>query len=182
VYDFAVTPDWHQVMFFNPDFKNGGTVSARLSGDQATGALGLDASSRYYVYDFWNDQLIGNLSGGQQLTQELKPGEARMMSVHKVETHPQLLSTNRHIMQGYMDMPGRPRWDGTNFILSGRSDVVGDETYKIVLATNGYTAVKAEATVGAASIKVVPGAVGMTVLSIDLPVNSAVAWKVKFAK
>lgn len=68
VYDFAVTPDWHQVMFFNADFKNGGTVPARLSGDQATGALGLDASSRYYVYDFWNDQLIGNLSGGQQLT------------------------------------------------------------------------------------------------------------------
>lgn len=104
------------------------------------------------------------------------------MSVHKVETHPQLLSTNRHIMQGYMDMPGLPRWDSTNFILSGRSDVVADETCKIVLATNGYTAVKAEATVGAASIKVVPGAVGMMVLSIDLPVNSAAAWKVKFAK
>jgi hypothetical protein len=182
VYDFAVTSQWHQVMFFNPDFRNKGTVSAWLSGDQTKGALGLDASSSYYVYDFWDDHLVGKLSGNQQLKQELQPGEARMMSVHKVETHPQFLSTNRHIMQGYMDMPGRPGWDATSLVLSGESDVVGGETYKVVLATNGYTPVSAEATDGTASIKGAPGAESLAVLSIDCPKNGAVRWKVKFAK
>ena len=182
VYDFAVTSRWHQVMFFNPDFRNKGTVSAWLSGDQTKGALGLDASSSYYVYDFWDDRLVGKLSGDQQLKQELRPGEARMMSVHKVETHPQFLSTNRHIMQGYMDMPGRPGWDATSLVLSGKSDVVGGETYKVVLATNGYTPVSAEAAEGTASIKAVRGAESLAVLSIDCPKNGAVRWKVKFAK
>jgi len=182
VYDLAVTPEWHQVMFFNPDFKNGGTVSARLSGDQATGALGLDASSEYYVYDFWNDCLIGNLNGDQELTRALKPGEARMMSVHKVETHPQFLSTNRHIMQGYMDMPGRPKWNPTDLVLSGESNVVAGETYQVVLATNGYTPANAEVAGGKASVTAVPGAAGLAVLSIDFPKNGVVAWKVRFAK
>jgi hypothetical protein len=182
VYDLAVTPEWHQVMFFNPDFRNKGTVSARLSGDQTTGALGLDASSSYYVYDFWNDRLVGKFSGEERLEQELLPGEARMMSVHKVETHPQFLSTNRHIMQGYMDMPGRARWDATDLVLSGESDAIGGETYKIMLATNGYKPVSAEAAHGRASLKAVPGAEGLAVLSIDCPKNSAVAWKVMFTK
>jgi hypothetical protein len=182
VYDFAVTPEWHQVMFFNPDFQSRGTVSASLSGDQTTGALGLDASSSYYVYDFWNDRLVGKLRGDQRLRQELEPGEARMMSVHKVETHPQFLSTNRHIMQGYMDMPGQPSWDAISLVLSGKSDVVGGETYRVVLATNGYTPVGAEAADGTASVKAVPGDAGLAVLSIDCAKNSAVAWKVKFTK
>ena len=182
VYDFAVTPEWHQVMFFNPDFKNKGTVSARLSGDQTAGALGLNASQGYYVYDFWNDRLVGKLRGDKRLEQELLPGEARMMSAHKVETRPQFLSTNRHIMQGYRDMPGRPRWDARNLVLSGKSDASGGETYKIVLATNGYKPVSAEAADGKASLQAVPEAGGLAVLSIDCPKDSAVAWKVMFAK
>jgi len=182
VYDFAVTPYWHQVMFFNPDFRNKGTVSAPLSGDQTAGALGLDASQSYYVYDFWNDRLVGKLSGDKRLEQELLPGEARMMSAHKVETHPQFLSTNRHIMQGYMDMPERPHWEATNLVLSGKANVIEGETYKIVLATNRYKPVNAEATPGKASINAVPGTEGLAALSIDCPKNSAVAWKVTFAK
>jgi len=56
------------------------------------------------------------------------------------------------------------------------------ETYKIVLATNGYKPVSAEAADGTASLQAVPEAEGLAVLSIDCPKNSAVAWKVMFAK
>jgi hypothetical protein len=182
VFDFAVTPEWHQVMFFNPDFKNKGTVSAPLSGDQTAGALGLDASQSYYVYDFWNDRLVGKISGDKRLELQLLPGEARMMSAHKVESHPQFLSTNRHLMQGYRDLPGRPRWDASNLVLSGTSDAIGGETYKIVLATNGYKPVSAEAAGGKASLQAVAETEGLAVLSIDCPKDSAAAWKVRFAK
>ena len=182
VYDFAVTSQWHQVMFFNPDFKSDATVSAPFSGEQAGGALGLDASSGYYVYDFWNDRLVGRFRGNQHLEQMLRPGEARMLSVHRVEPHPQFLSTNRHIMQGYMDMPGPPRWDARNLVLSGKSDAVGRETYTIVLATNGYKPARAVATDCRASLRTMPGPGGLTALDIDCPKNGAVTWKVAFAQ
>ena len=60
VYDFAVTPDWHQVTLFNstlPTRKE--TIAVPLSGEPVDGALGLDPSAEYHVYDFWNDTYIG---------------------------------------------------------------------------------------------------------------------------
>lgn len=139
VYDFVISPQWHQLTLYNHTEPSREELFAvRLSGDTADGALGLDPRKEYYVYDFWNDRFVGRLKGRDRLSERLRPGEARMLSIHEAEPHPQFLSTNRHLMQGYVDLARLPQWDEQKRELSGASRVVGGETYRIVLALNGW--------------------------------------------
>jgi hypothetical protein len=128
------------------------------------------------VYDFWNDRFVGRFRGRDRLVERLRPGEARMLSVHEVEPNPQFLSTNRHLMQGYVDLARCPRWDGKRRELSGASRVVGGETYKVVLALHGFRPKKGSA---GGRIEVWKGG-QLATLSIDRPQNDTVNWTVFF--
>ena len=72
------------------------------------------------MYDFWNDRFVGKLPGEARLAQTLRPGEARMMSVHRATEHPQFLSTDRHLMQGFLELSD-VRWDATRSRLTGKA-------------------------------------------------------------
>jgi hypothetical protein len=166
VYDFAVTPDWHQVTLFNNTLPTREeTIAVALAGDPADGALGLDPRQEYYIYDFWNETFVGRFKGSGTLVQTLRPGEARMLSVRKAEPHPQVLSTNRHLMQGHLDLSG-VNWDGHRLV--GKAMVVGGEPFKIVVALNGSrpenVAVSADGQLG--------------VLTIKRPHNETVEWSI----
>ena len=137
VYDYRVDPQWHQLTFYNTDPDHETKIGVNLSGDTADGALGLDPNHDYHVYDFWNDKLIGKLPGSSRFEQTLRPGEARMMSVHVAADYPQVISTDRHIMQGVVDLLGS-EWDAGRRQLRGVSTVVGGEPYRLIIATNGY--------------------------------------------
>jgi hypothetical protein len=178
VYDFAVSPEWHQVTLFNNTLPTREeTISVPLSGDISAGALGLDPSAEYYVYDFWNNHFVGRFKGGSVLEQKLRPGEARMLAVHKVEPNPQFISTSRHIMQGDLDMIGRPVWDSKQHVLSGISKVIGGETYEIVIALNGFQATSTSAGDGALHLEPFLNDANLVVLKIDSPKNAAIEWK-----
>jgi len=181
VYLFSVNPRWHQVTFFNPDMDRKATISSPLSGDATfNGALSLEPDEKYYVYDFWNKRLVGILQGSDRLEQNLRPGEARMMSIHQLEPNPQFISTNRHIMQGYVDMAKYPEWDKTKNTLSGTSSVVVGETYSIIIAKNGYGAPKSVSTTKNASIQWEAMGNDLIKLNIDVATTDNVAWLVKF--
>jgi hypothetical protein len=137
---------------------------------------------RYYVYDFWNDCFVGRLKGTQRLTQTLRPGEARMLSVHRVVDHPQLLSTDRHLMQGYLDLAARPAWNAASSTLTATSRLLGASTYRVVLALNGMKASSASADGAKASIQPLAGPTGLAVLEISSPTTPEVTWSVKFEK
>jgi hypothetical protein len=168
VYDFAVTPDWHQVTLFNnalPTREE--TIAVPLSGDTAEGALGLDPRAEYYVYDFWNDRLIGKFKGTDTLRQTLRPGEARMLSVRKVGKRPQVLSTNRHLMQGYYELSD-VKWSGRR--LTGKAKVVAGEPLKIVIACNGRQPEELP----------VSDDGKLAVLTLNRPESETVEWSVEF--
>ncbi len=168
VYDFAVSPDWHQVTLFNNTLPTREeTIAVALAGDTAEGALGLDPRQDYYVYDFWNDQFVGKLKGTGTLRQVLRPGEARMLSVHKVERHPQFLSTNRHLMQGHLDLDDM-KWDGHR--LTGKAKVVAGELFKIVIALNGHQP---------ENLKISDDG-QFAVLTIERPKNETLVWGINF--
>jgi len=137
VYVYRVTDEWSQVMLIN----NGSRVrqiGAPLAGSQVeTGSLGLDADARYHAFDFWNQRYLGELDGEAKLSMKLRGGEAAMISVRKKQDYPQVISTNRHIMQGMMECHG-VKWDGRNKTLSGRVDVVGGEDFVLTVACNGF--------------------------------------------
>ena len=182
IYDHPVKPGWHELVFYNyiPDTarRKNNQFSVALAKSLNAGGLALDSTQSYYVYDFWNDRFCGKYSGTGTLTQELRPGEARVLSLHAVENHPQFLSTSRHIMQGALDLKDC-RWDPETGTLSGTSEVIGKEPYKVVLALNGYQiknarAISAQATIG-------PGEnSNLAVLTLEVPQNKAVHWTVSF--
>jgi len=179
VYAFRVDQKWQQVAFYN-DEKVTVEIIAPLSGDQAsTGSLGLDEAKDYYVYEFWSDRFVGKLSGSGKLKETLSAGEARMYSIREVLARPQVLSTNRHLMQGYVDL-ANVKWDAAKKQLSGSAKVVGGEPFRIAVAGNGL-AVKTAAAQGA-SVKIdkQPGVEGLHVLVLISPGNAEAAWCITY--
>jgi hypothetical protein len=182
IYDFPVSADWHQLTLLNTDGGRKTALKVALSGEPAAGAIGLNPRAEYYFYDFWNDAFSGKLSGSESLKQTLRPGEARMLSVHRVEGHPQFLSTNRHLMQGFVDLVGVPQWHAEKNTLSGTAKVIGDQTYQVVLAGNGYQSVSATALGATAAIEPLADAKGLFRLSLKSPKTAEIAWTVTFSR
>ena len=179
VYAFRVDDQWQQVALCN-DEKDPVTVSAALSGDQASaGSLGLDPDKSYYVYAFWEDRLIGKLPGSGRLEEPLAAGEARMYSVREALGHPQVLSTNRHLMQGYVDL-ANVKWDGKKKQLSGVAKAVGGEPFRIVLAGNGSKPGKVSADGAKAGLEANPADPNLSTLVLERPENGDVAWRVDY--
>jgi hypothetical protein len=171
VYDFAVTPDWHQLTLFNNTLPTREeAIAVPLAGDTADGALGLDSGADYHVYDFWNDTYVGSFKGSGTLTQTLRPGEARMLSVRKVQDHPQIVSTSRHIMQGHLDLSD-VKWENNS--LSGKAMVAGGDPTRIVIALNGRTPVATPGMRISADGK-------LAVITLERQKNETIEWNLAF--
>jgi hypothetical protein len=182
IYDQVIDKTWHQLAFYNPDAKADGTLGVEIGKDSAFGGMGLNARKSYYVYDFWNDAFLGKFPGNGRLEQTLRPGEVRMMSVHEVAKHPQFISSNRHVMQGYVDVL-QTQWRPATRTLTGTSKVVGGETYKLVIATNGRQPAACSAPGATAAIQVTSSqAGGLAVLSLDVKENVTLDWTVSFQR
>jgi hypothetical protein len=186
VFDYEVNPDWHQLTLYNPNLDSSNydadIMTVELGASLNEGGLGLNPDKEYLLYDFWNNKFVGRFYGSDLLIQELRLGETRMISIHSVEEHPQFISTNRHIMQGLVDMTGLPVWNEERKILSGRSKVVGGETYKVVIALNGYKPTVCAAGNSRARIDLTDSANNLAVLTILSPGNDEVKWSVSFRK
>ncbi len=177
VYVYDINPEWSQVILCN-NTKEKKNVSAPMSGIQyETGSLGLNPDKKYYVYDFWNNHFVGILSGKDSLSLPLEGQQVLVYSVHEVENHPQFISTNRHIMQGYMELKN-VQWNNRRKEYSGQAEVVGGETMEIVIAPNGKKAVKVKTDKGKVSIEKTSD--GLLILKISTQTNALVNWKLFF--
>ena len=154
-------------------------IGVKLAGDTAEGALGLNPDKKYYVYDFWNDTFVGKISGNSELSQQLRSGEARMMSVHEVTEHPQFISTNRHIMQGYIDLIQIEWLPGRN-LLRGVSKIVGGDPYIITIAANDYIPQTAKVNDSGTQVILENIDNGLVKLTLTRSENAIVEWTVKF--
>ena len=179
VYDFKVDEGWHQLTFYNSDFEHEKSIGISLAGEAVEGALGLDPVKTYHVYDFWNDQYIGIFKGSDRLEQKLRPGEARMMSVREVTPFPRVLSADRHIMQGYLDM-AEEKWDNGKKILSGTSRVVGGDPYILTIAPNGFVPQKVSASNPDARISWFKCDNGLFKIKIESVKNATIKWQIAF--
>jgi hypothetical protein len=102
-----------------------------------------------------------------------------MMSVHAVEDHPQFISTNRHVMQGYVDLKDC-RWRESSGVLSGVAQVVGGDTYEVIIADNGYRPEGYRTRGAECDLEPLQGGHGLWRLSLDREESGPVRWKVKF--
>lgn len=181
VFDFPISAGWHQLVLYNGP-ENDREFEIPMSGDTAFGAMGLDADRQYYIYDFWNDRFVGKVSGNASINQAVPAGEARVLSVHAAENNPQWISTDRHIMQGYVDLVKKPEWNAAENTLSGTSSVIGGEPYRITLALNGYTPRKVTANGATADIKICPDNKNLADIVLKAKENQDVTWKLLSAR
>lgn len=182
VYDFQVADNWHLVTLYNQDDSNDKTFHVSLDASNIKGGLNLNVRKKYYFYDFWNQLFIGKLPGNEVLNQTLRKSEARMIAVHEVEDHPQFLSTNRHIMQGYQDLENI-QWKGSANLFSGVASVIAGEPFKILIADNGYVALKAWSDDPQIRVNLVKNnATGIEELEIFSSVSGKVNWQLRFKK
>ena len=105
-----------------------------------------------------------------------------MLSVHAVEDHPQWISTDRHVMQGYVDMVEKPRWDAAEGTLHAVSDVIENDPYGVVIALNGYKPVTVQADGARAIISARRDDPNLADLKIESDTNGRVQWAVTFTE
>ncbi|MFH0760629.1 MAG: hypothetical protein V2A67_03905 [Bacteroidota bacterium] len=151
---FVFNPDsgWYQLVVYNPDNEHSVTKKIDLNSPDYYGAAMLDPDQTYYAYEFWDDHLSAEFSGTETLTIDLRPGEAKMLSIREKNTYPQLLSTDRHLMQGMIETRGIT-WDPEKQTLRGEVNLVQDESMQMVFALNGYKSAALNIKEGVGSIR-----------------------------
>lgn len=177
VYDLELTPAWHQIALFNSGSEEA-SVSVALSGDRVSNAVGLDPEGSYHAYEFWTDTYLGKLAGTSRLARTLRPSHCAMVSLRRVQPHPQVVSTNRHVLQGWVELE-QVQWDPAARRLSGVARVIGEEPFKLVVANNGLTPVKARAEQASAAFSPVT-VPGLSVIVLERPANGNTAWQIDY--
>ena len=84
-----------------------------------------------HAYDYWRDEYLGLWEGPTALT--LRPYESRVIALHPVAAHPQLLSTSRHVSQGAQELT-QLLWREEAACLEGRSQLPAGLDYAVVVA------------------------------------------------
>jgi hypothetical protein len=98
-----------------------------------------------------------------------------MLSIRKAQPNPQVLSTSRHVLQGWVDLAD-VKWDNKSKSLSGVAKVIGGEPFKIVVAGNGHTVVKASAAEAQARLEK-HAVEGLFQIVLERPGNGTVSWR-----
>ncbi len=93
--------------------------------------LGLDSGKNYYAFDFWADSPAPTIQG--EFNCELPPTSCRVIAVRRVENHPVLVSTSRHVTQGIVDVTNE-EWSAAKKTLSGVSQIIGGDPYELRVA------------------------------------------------
>jgi hypothetical protein len=177
VYDLELTPDWHQIALYNTG-KDTAEVSTSISGERVDNAVGLDPDAEYHAYEFWSDTYLGRLPGTSRLARTLNPNCCAMVSLRKALPRPQVLSTNRHVLQGWVELTG-VQWDRQTRTLSGTAHVIGGEPMKIVVADNGARVLKSDAKDAGSALKSHPVA-GLSCLTLSTDANTDVDWQLTY--
>lgn len=110
--------------------------------------LGLDAEAEYAIDEFWTRSFQGVRKGRFEMP---VPGHGvRLLAVHRAQPRPQLLSSDRHVTQGAVELT-RLAWDEASKTLSGAVKTVKGDPLTLRFRTPaGFTFDAATAEGGAA--------------------------------
>ena len=89
--------------------------------------LGLRADSPYVVFDFWAQKPLGVFK--DEMSVEIEPHDTRVLLIHPLLNHPQLIGTSRHI-SGAVSIQSLI-WDSSRNTLSGSSQTVPGDDYTL---------------------------------------------------
>ena len=78
----------------------------------------IDPAKTYLVFDFWKKQFLGEVSNELEVT--VQPGSVTLLSLHEKTGIPQFISTDRHVLQGAIELE-EVNWNENNQTISGTS-------------------------------------------------------------
>ena len=93
---------WTVAAFFNPSLTEAVERRFPLS------RLWLSRERTYLAYDFWRQKLVGEIR--EELAVTVQPGSVTLLTLHEKGDEPFVLSTDRHLLQGYLELEDA-RWD-----------------------------------------------------------------------
>lgn len=136
--------------------------------------LGLDKNNKYHVFEFWSKQYLG-IASSHFVPPAINANiGCQVFCFRQVQSHPQLLATNRHISCGALEVKSM-QWE--NNCLTGMSELVPGEVYELYLAEPGGYKLKATDLKGAELVgNVLDGTVRK--LSIRSNGTTTVNWKI----
>jgi hypothetical protein len=101
-----------------------------------------------------------------------------MLSVRKVQANPQVISTDRHVLQGWVDLAD-VRWDEKEQTLSGTAKVIGGESFQITVANNGKKPLSVTTNQGKAKIEA-KSERDLSRLVLERPDNGDCRWVIRY--
>jgi hypothetical protein len=145
--------------------------------------LGLQRGAPVHVFDFWNREYLGAWENG--ISVELPPAGCRVLTLAPAGDRVQLVSTSRHITQGWVDLVSQT-YDAANNAWAGRSRVIKDDPYELRFAfPKGKNFVVKSAAARAAFVSgLLPVKVsdhqGWAAVEFTSPRTTEVSWEVSF--
>ena len=143
--------------------------------------LGLPAGKPVHVFDFWNKEYLGAWSEGMIV--DAAPTSCRVLTLLPGTDQIQLISTSRHITQGWVDLSALNQ-NETGDTFRGTSKVIKNDPYELRFAfPRGTNYMVKHATANAASgdlpVKTFNHQ-GWAVVQICSPATTEVKWEVQF--
>ncbi len=139
--------------------------------------LGYNGSSLIKVFDFWNKEYLGTWKKGMSVT--IDPTSCRVLTLLKDDGNIQLISTNRHITQGYLSLKS-VKYDENTKTFRGVSEVVGGNPYEIFFAfPRGKNFKVSSAKAGNLTVKVYNHQ-GWAEVKVTPNHSGAIHWEVSF--
>lgn len=143
--------------------------------------LGLPSDKPLHVFDFWNKDYLGAWEAG--MTLDVAPMSCRVLTVLPSNGQIQLISTNRHITQGWVDL-AELKYDSDARVYSGRSHVIKNDPYELrfVFPRDHNFAVKSVAArTGTAKLPMTfANHQGWATVKIQSRLTADVSWQVQF--
>lgn len=143
--------------------------------------LGLADEGPVHVFDFWNNEYVGAWEGG--LSVALAPTSCRVLTLVPASDRIELVSTNRHMTQGWIDLV-RLKAEAGGTAFRGRSRLIKNDPYDLHFAFprgKAFAAVRASAQSGGAALPVkMINHQGWSTIRIDPSATAEVDWEVVF--
>ena len=104
--------EWTIVGFFNSG------LTEKVEKKFSLNRLWLNPRKTYLAFDFWKQQYIGEVTDTLKVT--IGPGSVTLLTLHEKSGKPQFISTDRHVLQGAIEIESI-NWDENTKALSGVS-------------------------------------------------------------
>ena len=143
--------------------------------------LGITGDSPVHVFDFWNEDYLGCWNAGMQV--DAAPTSCRVLTLLPDNGRIQLLSTSRHMTQGWVDLVDlQYNEDGT--ICSGKSRVIKNDKYQMRFAFpkgKNFRIKSVKVKSGNGRVQTVTAShQGWATVNVTPDTTTEISWKVEF--